>query len=82
MITQKQQSKSYNNSSIDFDLIRSQFPILSKKVNNKNLVYLDSAASAQKPKIVLDIDHNQYNSAYNGENIIETLFPVEFYKNV
>ena len=64
MITQKQHSKSYNNSSIDFDLIRSQFPILSKKVNNKNLVYLDSAASAQKPKIVIDSLNKAYTENY------------------
>ena len=64
MITQKQQSKSYNNSSIDFDLIRSQFPILSKKVNNKNLVYLDSAASAQKPKMVIDSLNKAYTENY------------------
>jgi cysteine desulfurase/selenocysteine lyase len=33
---------------------RDDFPILSKPVNGKRLAYLDSAASAQKPKIVLD----------------------------
>ncbi len=33
---------------------RSDFPILSREVNGKPLAYLDSAASAQKPKAVLD----------------------------
>jgi len=33
---------------------RAQFPILSRTVNGKPLVYLDSAASAQKPKAVID----------------------------
>mgnify|MGYP001270815589 FL=1 len=33
--------------------IKSQFPIFSKKINNKSLVYLDSANSAQKPISVL-----------------------------
>jgi cysteine desulfurase/selenocysteine lyase len=33
---------------------RSDFPILSREVNGKPLAYLDSAASAQKPKVVLD----------------------------
>ena len=64
MITQKQHSKSFNNSSIDFDIIRSQFPILSKKVNNKDLVYLDSAASAQKPKMVIDSLNKAYTENY------------------
>ncbi|MFW2341242.1 aminotransferase class V-fold PLP-dependent enzyme [Brevundimonas sp.] len=40
----------------DFDVhaIRAQFPILSRQVNGKPLVYLDSAASAQKPRAVID----------------------------
>ena len=33
---------------------RAQFPILSRSVNGKPLVYLDSAASAQKPRAVID----------------------------
>ena len=44
----------HNSDEIDFKKIRSEFPILDKKVNNKDLVYLDSAASAQKPKAVID----------------------------
>jgi cysteine desulfurase / selenocysteine lyase len=40
----------------DFDVhaLRAQFPILSREVNGKPLVYLDSAASAQKPNAVID----------------------------
>ncbi|MDP3400212.1 MAG: aminotransferase class V-fold PLP-dependent enzyme, partial [Brevundimonas sp.] len=40
----------------DFDVhaVRAQFPILSRQVNGKPLVYLDSAASAQKPRAVID----------------------------
>ena len=34
--------------------IREQFPILSRQVNGKPLIYLDSAASAQKPRAVID----------------------------
>ena len=33
---------------------RAQFPILSRKVNGRPLVYLDNAASAQKPRAVID----------------------------
>jgi len=34
--------------------IRAQFPILSRQVNGRPLVYLDNAASAQKPRAVID----------------------------
>lgn len=40
--------------SFDVKAIRSDFPILSRVVNGKPLVYLDNAASAQKPTYVLD----------------------------
>jgi cysteine desulfurase/selenocysteine lyase len=38
----------------DVEAIRSQFPILSRQVHGKPLIYLDSAASAQKPRAVID----------------------------
>lgn len=38
----------------DAHAARAQFPILSRQVNGKPLVYLDSAASAQKPRAVID----------------------------
>jgi len=38
----------------DIQNIRSQFPILSQKINGKDLVYLDNAATSQKPLLVLD----------------------------
>lgn len=40
--------------SFDIEAIRADFPILSRQVNGKPLVYLDSAASAQKPRAVID----------------------------
>ena len=40
--------------SFDVHAVRAQFPILSRQVNGKPLVYLDSAASAQKPSAVID----------------------------
>lgn len=33
--------------------IREQFPILSQQVNGHDLVYLDSAATSQKPRVVI-----------------------------
>ena len=38
----------------DVDRIRADFPILSREVNGKPLVYLDNGASAQKPQVVID----------------------------
>jgi len=38
----------------DVEAIRADFPILSREVNGKPLVYLDNGASAQKPKAVID----------------------------
>ena len=35
--------------------VRAQFPILSRQVNGKPLTYLDNAASAQKPRAVIDV---------------------------
>ena len=40
--------------SFPIESIRSQFPILQQKVNNKNLVYLDNGATTQKPQCVID----------------------------
>lgn len=40
--------------SFDVDEIRREFPILSRRVNNRPLVYLDSGASAQKPRPVIE----------------------------
>lgn len=34
--------------------IRKDFPILNREVNGKPLVYLDNAATSQKPQIVID----------------------------
>ena len=38
----------------DVDALRREFPILDKEVNGHPLVYLDSAASAQKPRAVIE----------------------------
>ena len=39
---------------LDVQGLRAQFPILSRQVNGRPLVYLDNAASAQKPRAVID----------------------------
>ncbi len=42
------------------EAIRAQFPILSRQVNGKPLVYLDNAASSQKPQRVMDAITHYY----------------------
>ena len=48
----------------DIDRVRSDFPILSREVNGKPLVYLDSGASAQKPQVVIDAVTQAYSTEY------------------
>ncbi len=49
----------------DVHEIRTQFPILSEKVNGKPLVYFDNAATSQKPQVVIDAI-SKYYSEYNA----------------
>ena len=48
----------------DIEAIRADFPILSKQVYGKPLVYLDNAASAQKPRQVIDRIVHAYEHEY------------------
>ena len=60
--------------SFDIDTIRAEFPILSREVNGKPLIYLDNAASAQKPDAVIDAMSDQARTAYaNVHRGIHTL---------
>ena len=50
---------------LDLKKIRDDFPILNKKIlDSKELVYLDTAASAQKPKVVIDEINSFYSNNY------------------
>ncbi|MFA0569630.1 cysteine desulfurase CsdA [Vibrio gallaecicus] len=49
----------------DINNIRAQFPALNQKINEQSLVYLDSAATTQKPQIVIDAI-SQYYSKQNA----------------
>ena len=44
--------------------IRNDFPILSRMVNDRPLVYLDNGASAQKPQVVIDAVTKSYSEEY------------------
>ena len=48
----------------DIAKIRADFPILSRQVNGKPLVYLDNGASAQKPQVVIDAVTRAYSHEY------------------
>ncbi|WP_295508679.1 cysteine desulfurase [uncultured Sulfitobacter sp.] len=50
----------------DVSKIRSDFPILSRTVNDKPLVYLDNGASAQKPQVVIDAISHAYSHEYSN----------------
>ena len=51
---------------LDVTAIRADFPILSREVYGKPLVYLDNAASAQKPRAVLDAIMKSYTEEYSN----------------
>lgn len=48
----------------DVNMVRADFPILSREVNGKPLVYLDNGASAQKPQAVIDAVTRGYAEEY------------------
>ena len=48
----------------DVQKVRRDFPILSRQVNGKPLVYLDNGASAQKPQVVIDAVTRAYAQEY------------------
>ena len=50
---------------LDLNTIRADFPILSRKVNGQDLVYLDNAATSQTPTQVIDVIADYYQS-YNA----------------
>ncbi|KRW93413.1 cysteine desulfurase [Paracoccus sp. MKU1] len=50
--------------SFDIEKVRADFPILSRQVNGRPLVYLDNGASAQKPRVVIDAITRAYEAEY------------------
>jgi cysteine desulfurase/selenocysteine lyase len=50
----------------DAEAIRERFPILARQVNGKPLIYLDSAASAQKPQAVIDAMTRSMTTSYSN----------------
>lgn len=59
---------------MDIQHIRAQFPILQRKINGKNLVYFDNAATGQKPQSVIDALTEYYqNTNANVHRGVHTL---------
>ena len=63
--------------SFNIDKTRSDFPILEKKVYDKKLIYLDSAASAQKPESVINsmksFQEEEYANVHRGIHYLSNL---------
>lgn len=60
--------------SVNVEKVRADFPILSRKVNGKPLVYFDNGATAQKPKKVIDVlDHYYKHQNANIHRGVHTL---------
>ena len=51
---------------LNVEKVREDFPILSEQIHGKPLVYVDNAASAQKPKAVLDRIQQAYAQDYSN----------------
>ena len=49
--------------SLDIEQIRKSFPILQEKVNGKPLIYLDNAATTQKPTVVIKALSDYYTNS-------------------
>ena len=58
-------SETITDSALDIEKIRKDFPILQTKVYGKPLIYLDNAATTQKPQAVLESLHHYYTQ-YNS----------------
>ena len=69
----------------DVNKIREEFPILSREVHGKPLVYLDNGASAQKPQCVIDAINltysNEYSNVHRGLHFLSNL-ATEKYESV
>ena len=67
---------------LDVSKIRSQFPILSRRVNGQNLVYFDNGATTQKPQIVIDAESkyyaNQNSNVHRGVHFLSGLATDKF----
>lgn len=58
----------------DVDALRTQYPILERKVNGRPLIYLDNAATSQTPRVVVDaVEAGYYDRRANVHRGVHTL---------
>src|SRR3989338_1114271 len=57
---------------VNFSEIKKDFPILKQKINGRHLVYLDSAATSQKPKQVINAEKEFYETI--NANVARSLY--------
>jgi len=76
--------KTISKTSIDIEKIRADFPLLSRKVNGKQLIYFDNGATAQKPKLVINAITNYYENQnaniHRGVHTLSQELTVEYEK--
>ena len=51
---------------MNIDKVKKEFPIFDEKIQNNDLVYLDSANSSQKPKVVIDRINEFYTKQFSN----------------
>ena len=65
---------------MDIEAIRKEFPILNETINGKPLVYLDNAATTQKPKCVIEAMSDYYYhynaNVHRGVHSLSRLSPL------
>ena len=66
------QVEDLNVTMLDVDTIKADFPILSRVINDKRLVFLDSAASSQRPRSVIDAMSSYYEN--NHANVHRSVY--------
>lgn len=71
-----------NTTALDIEAIRADFPILQQQVKGKPLVYLDNAATTQKPQVVIDTLTRYYSTinsnVHRGAHTLSDLATREF----
>ncbi len=78
------ESTTINKASINIEKIRADFPILSRKVNGKPLIYFDNGATAQKPLSVIEAIDNYYKTQnaniHRGVHTLSQEITIEYEK--
>lgn len=70
---QNETEAAINTHGLDIEKIRADFPMLSQHFNGKQLIYLDSAASSQKPQAVIDRLVKFYTTEYGKPKEAHTI---------